>query len=193
MALADVNTHVYGCGVMNERLTKPGWIKHGLRTLTKSGPGALKVGPMAAGLDVSRGSFYWHFSDIADFKAQVLQSWRERSTEQIIELIEAEKAEPERLRRLLRLGMSINPKLERAIRSWAAEDEDVATAVASVDGRRVAYIAKLLIAAGVGDAKAQSRATFLYWAYLGQAIVMEPRLASISEPALDDISGIFER
>lgn len=178
---------------MTERLTKPDWIKHGLRTLTKSGPGALKAGPMAAGLDVSRGSFYWHFSDIADFKAQVLESWRERSTDQIIEMIEAEKIEPERLRRLLKLGMSINSKLERAIRSWAAEDKDVAAAVASVDGRRVAYIAKLLIASGVEDARAQSRATFLYWAYLGQAIVMDPRLSSIPDPALDDISAVFER
>lgn len=189
--LAGVNTHVYGSG-MTDRLTKSDWIKHGLRTLTKSGPGALKVGPMAAGLAVSRGSFYWHFRDIADFKAQVLQSWREWSTDQIIEMIEAEKVEPERLKRLLRLGMSIRPKRERAIRSWAAEDKDVATAVASVDARRVAYIAKLLIAAGVDGAKAQSRATFLYWAYLGQAIVMDPRLASIPEPALDDISSVFE-
>lgn len=190
-ALVGVNTHVYG-RVMTDRLTKSDWIKHGLRTLTKSGPGALKVGAMAAGLEVSRGSFYWHFSDIADFKAQVLQSWREWSTDQIIELIEAEKVEPERLKRLMKLGMSSKPKLERAIRTWAAEEKDVAAAVASVDGRRVAYIAKLLIAAGVEDTKAQSRATFLYWAYLGQAIVTDPRLASIAEPALDDISSVFE-
>src|ERR1700680_636047 len=77
-ALAGVNTLVYG-GAMNDRLTKSDWIEHGLRTLASEGANALKVGPMAAKLKVSRGSFYWHFKDIADFRSQVLRSWRERT------------------------------------------------------------------------------------------------------------------
>jgi hypothetical protein len=48
---------------MHDRLTKSGWIRHGLRTLAKDGPNALKVGPMSTKLKVSRGSFYWHFRD----------------------------------------------------------------------------------------------------------------------------------
>ena len=46
---------------MTDRLTKSDWISHGLATLAKDGANALKVGPMADGLKVSRGSFYWHF------------------------------------------------------------------------------------------------------------------------------------
>jgi hypothetical protein len=46
---------------MKNRLTKSDWIKHGLRTLAEEGAGALKVGPMATKLEVSRGSFYWHY------------------------------------------------------------------------------------------------------------------------------------
>src|ERR1700724_2716783 len=76
--LGGVNTPVYGAS-MNERLTKDDWITHGLRTLANDGANALKVGPMATKLKVSRGSFYWHFSDIADFRAQLLRSWQERS------------------------------------------------------------------------------------------------------------------
>jgi len=79
--------------------------------------------------------------------------------------------------------------LDRAARSWAAEDEDVATIVASVDARRVAYIAKLLVAAGVESRRALPRAAFMYWAYLGRAFVMEPRHASIPASALDDITA----
>lgn len=190
--LADVNTHVYGRSRMTDRLTKSDWLKHGLRTLTKRGPGALKAGAMAAELKVSRGSFYWHFRDIADFKTQVLQGWQKWTTDQIIEQIEAEKIEPQRLRRLMKLGMTNRPGLERAIRSWAAEDKEVAVAVASVDARRVAYLAKLLVASGVDDAHAHARATFLYWAYLGQSVVMDAKLASLPEAALDDISRVFE-
>ena len=54
---------------MSDRLTKSDWIDHGLRTLANDGPNALKVGPMATTLKVSRGSFYWHFRDIADFRS----------------------------------------------------------------------------------------------------------------------------
>jgi hypothetical protein len=83
--------------------------------------------------------------------------------------------------------------IEEAIRSWAAEDKDVASMVASVDGRRVAGIAKLLADAGVQGERALHRAAFLYWAYLGQAVVMDPRLKSISAVALDEICDLFER
>ena len=44
----------------------------------------------------------------------------------------------------------------------------MATIVASVDARRVAYIAKLLVAAGVESRRALPQAAFMYWAYLGR-------------------------
>jgi AcrR family transcriptional regulator len=190
--LSRVNTLVYG-EVMSDRLTKSDWIEHGLRTLANNGPNALKVGPMSTTLKVSRGSFYWHFRDIADFRSQILRSWQERMTDQVIQQLEAAKAEPDRLKHLMRRAFVTKSSLDRAIRSWAAEDEDVATIVASVDARRVAYIAKLLVAAGVENRRALPRAAFMYWAYLGQAIVMDGRHASIPASAMDDISGLFEK
>jgi hypothetical protein len=69
----------------------------------------------------------------------------------------------------------------------------VARIVASVDARTVAYIAKLLVAAGVDGKQALSRAAFLYWAYLSQAMVMDPRHSSIAESAIDDIGDLFEQ
>jgi AcrR family transcriptional regulator len=190
--LAGVNTPVYGA-TMNDRLTKDDWITHGLRTLAKDGANALKVGPMAASLEVSRGSFYWHFRDIADFRSQLLRSWQERSTGQVIRDLDAAKGEPDRLKHLMKRAFPAKRHLDRAIRSWAAEDEEVARLVASVDARRVAYIAKMLVAAGVDSKKALPRAAFMYWAYLGQAVVMDPRHSSITASAMDDISGLFER
>ncbi|MGL4556031.1 MAG: TetR/AcrR family transcriptional regulator, partial [Afipia sp.] len=47
-----------------DRLTREQWIAHGLRTLARQGPAALKTGMLAEGLQVSRGSFYWHFNSI---------------------------------------------------------------------------------------------------------------------------------
>jgi AcrR family transcriptional regulator len=190
--LARVNTLVYG-GAVDDRLTKSDWIEHGLRTLARDGANALKVGPMAMQLKVSRGSFYWHFRDIADFRSQVLQSWQERTTEQVIRDLEAGKTEPDRLKHLMRRAFVTKRRLERAIRSWAAEDRDVAATVAAVDTRRVSYIAEMLVAAGVERRRALPRAAFMYWAYLGQPIVMDPHHASIPASALDEIIDLFEK
>lgn len=177
---------------MDERLAKSDWIDQGLRTLAGEGAHALKVGPMAEKLNVSRGSFYWHFRDIADFRAQVLASWRERATEQVIEQLEATKGAPDRLKSLMRRAFVGKRSLDRAVRAWAAQDAAVAKVVAAVDARRIVYIAKMLTAAGVESRRASSRAAFMYWAYLGQAVVMDPRHATISASAMDDISDLFE-
>jgi AcrR family transcriptional regulator len=158
---------------MNDRLTKSDWIKHGLRTLANEGANALKVGPMSTALKVSRGSFYWHF--------------------RVIQELEAEKAQPGRLKHLMTRAFNVKRDLDRAIRSWAAEDEDVAKIVATVDDRRVAYMAKMLVAAGVESRRALPRAAFMYWAYLGQTMVMDPRHSSIPPVAIDDISDLFEK
>lgn len=190
--MAAVNTLVYG-PAMTDRLAKSDWINHGLRTLAAEGANALKVGPMADGLKVSRGSFYWHFRDIADFRAQLLQAWQEQATDRVIRDLEAQKDRPDRLKQLMRRAFASRRSLDRAIRSWAAEDREVAAIVSSVDARRVAYIARMLAVSGVEGQKAQRRAAFLYWAFLGQRMVMDPRHASIAPAALDDISALFEK
>ena len=174
-----------------DRLTKSDWIDHGLRALARRGPAALKVGPLAEALKVSRGSFYWHFRDIADFRAQLLAAWRERSVDNVIRDLTTQ-AEPDRLKYLMRRAFSIKLILERAVRAWAVEDKEAAAAVEAVDAGRAAYIAGLLTAAGVEEGRAVARARFIYWAYLGQAVVADARHAALSLGALDDISDLFE-
>lgn len=177
---------------MDRRLTRQDWLKCGLRTLATDGASALKVGTMAAAMGVSRGSFYWHFTDFADFRAQLLHSWRDRTVDQVIRDFDRDPAAPDRLRRLIQRAFFGKRGLDRAIRIWAADEPDVAAMVAAVDARRVGYMAELLIAAGVEPAQAQPRAAFLYWAYLGQAIVMDRATAAIDEAALDAITDLFD-
>jgi len=95
----------------------------------------------------------------------------------------ADFAEPRQRRAILCLGDRLG---ERG-------NERVLEIVAAVDARRVAYIAKMLVAAGVESQRARGRAAFLYWAYLGQPTVMDPRHSSIGASALDDIGDLFEK
>ena len=177
---------------MDARLKRRNWIDRGLRTLATDGATSLKVGAMATAMGVSRGSFYWHFKDFADFRTQLLRSWRDRTVDQVIQEFDRDLAEPDRLRRLIKRAFFGKRGLDRAIRLWAAEDEDVAAMVAAVDARRVAYMAELLTAAGVDARQSRARAAFIYWAYLGQAMVMDLASAAIDEGAMERIVGLFE-
>lgn len=178
---------------MGERLSKDDWIRQGLSTLADAGVNALKVGPMAQALKVSRGSFYWHFADIGEFRGQLLKSWQQNGTEEVIRNLEAMSDEPDRLKHLMRRAFLTEASLDHAVRAWATQDVAVAVVVAAVDARRVDYIAGLLAAAGVEAERARRRAAFIYWAYLGQAVMMDARHATITAGALDEISELFER
>jgi AcrR family transcriptional regulator len=192
VGFSSVNTLVYGWE-MNERLSKADWIRHGLGTLARDGAGALKAASLADALGVSRGSFYWHFGDIADYKRQLLQAWQESSTDRVIASLDARKGEPGLLKELMQGAFTGGRRLDRAVRAWAAVDRDAAGIVAAVDAKRVSRLAGLLAEAGVDRAHASHRAAFLYWAYLGQVAVMDRRYASLPAAALDDISDLLEK
>jgi AcrR family transcriptional regulator len=179
--------------MLERRLSAADWVRAGLRTLGDSGAGALKADSLAKALKVSRGSFYWHFRDIGDFRTQLLAAWREATTDQVIRDLDARAPGPGGLQLLLQRTLRPGRSLERAVRAWAAEDPEAAAAIAEVDARRVARVEGLLTEAGVPAAVAAPRAAFLYWAYLGQSVVMDPRHNTIPPEAIDDIAALFER
>jgi len=196
-----VNTLVYGQGMnrsmdeqtTRDRLTRTAWLDHGLRMLARQGAAALKVGDLAAGLNVSRGSFYWHFKDIGDFRLQLLERWQERTTDQVLEQTDASTTGAARLTHLMKLAFNEDRSLDRSIRAMASTDPAIAKMVASVDARRIAYMAKVLTEARVETHRALSRAEFLYWAYIGQSAVMDPRHVSMTERDIEDLSALFAR
>src|SRR5262249_53620892 len=69
---------------MTKRLSADAWIDFALATLAREGFAALKADVLARKLNVSRGSFYWHFADIETFHARVIARWRQVATEAII-------------------------------------------------------------------------------------------------------------
>lgn len=176
---------------MSEQLTKAEWVRHGLRTLAEHGPNGLKAGAMAAALGVSRGSFYWHFADIADFKDQVLAAWAHGTTEGVRESLEASGDGADRLVQLMRRVFGARRDLDRAVRAWAAGEPRIAALVAEVDVKRAALVADLLRAAGAPEATIERRAAFLYWALLGQTFVADARQAALADDGMADIAEIF--
>jgi AcrR family transcriptional regulator len=166
----------------NDRLSKNDWLKAGLGMLASSGVQSLKAEVLAKSLGVSRGSFYWHFTDVAAFHAALLTAWEEIATYDIIQAVESEGGDAiAKLRRLARLVFSYGGSLERQIRAWAAQASHAAEAQDRVDQQRLAYVVKLLTSTGQTDEEAALRARVMYLALLGQYVVGPSRGLNASD------------
>ena len=155
---------------MSRRLTAQDWIDFALTTLAHEGADALKADVLARKLGVSRGSFYWHFSDLGAFHARTIEHWRAVTTEAIIADIERHESREERLDALLRRAFARTAVLEVRMRAWADANAEAARAVSDIDRRRQEYIERLLVEAGIAQVQAATRAQLLYWSYLGAAL-----------------------
>jgi AcrR family transcriptional regulator len=174
---------------MPDRLTAQDWIDLALRTLARHGFQALKADVLARKLGVSRGSFYWHFSELSEFHARVIESWRQVATEAIIADLEHYETPEERLDVLLRRAFGHAAGLEVRMRTWAESNAQAARALKDIDRRRREYIEQMLVEAGVAPMVASTRAQLLYWTYLGAALVG----STLSGAQLDRMVAELER
>jgi AcrR family transcriptional regulator len=155
-------------------LSADAWADAGLAALASHGAGALKADRLAKALGVSRGSFYWHFRDVADFRRAVLARWRATASEDVIAGLERQADPREALRDLLARAFKTSPRLEAAIRAWASHDAAVRAAVAAADRRRTASIRDLIARAGASGEVAEAQARLLYWTFLGFVTAADP-------------------
>jgi AcrR family transcriptional regulator len=175
---------------MADQLSAKDWLDAGLKALATSGFTALKAEPLSKTLNVSRGSFYWHFADLNAFHAAMLAHWREVAAERIIAGLESTPAGESPIRLLLRRSFSGRLSLEKAVRSWATSDAQARAAVQAIDRRRLDYVSMLLRHAGLPAEIAQSRAQILYWAFIGYALSDKPLPKTRQEAVLDELMGM---
>jgi AcrR family transcriptional regulator len=175
---------------MSNQLSATDWLNQGLRTLADSGFTALKAEPLAKAMGVSRGSFYWHFTDLGAFHAALLKHWREIAAEQIIANLEATSDKDERLPLLLRQVFNGKPALENAVRTWATVHPGARNAVKAIDRRRLNYVERLLSGYGLSPETARARAQILYWAFLGFALSEKPLSQPTQQAVFEELLRI---
>ncbi len=57
------------------RLSVDDWIQAGFAILAEGGPNALRLDRLCEHLDVTKGSFYWHFADLPTYRAALIEAW----------------------------------------------------------------------------------------------------------------------
>lgn len=136
-------------------LTKDDWIAAGFRALARDGAGALRAEKLARDLGTTKGSFYWHFADLAAFKAQMIAFWEFKVATEVMGTLSDELDPHKRLAALAQAAADPAPqdfggtRIEHAVRAWGLGDETVAQAIAAVDVRRIAYLEALLAEVGL--------------------------------------------
>lgn len=158
-------------------LTPGQWVDAATELMVDHGIDAVRVDVVAKILNVTRGSFYWHFRDRDDLLGNLLETWRKSTTDQIIERFERHRGVPEELlKELISLpfrGRSAAraARIELAIRAWARRDDMARRAVDEVDSRRISYISQCFSALGFDLVEARHRAFLLYSYEVAESIL----------------------
>ena len=151
------------------RLTRDDWLDAAFNAVVEGGFDNVRVLVIADKLGVTRGSFYWHFTDHADLIAALLARWREREIALDLALKLESTADPRAdLERLLEVALAHtgvdleNVRFELALRGLGRRDPAVATMLAEVDRARMSLFEhrfQLL----TGDPKAAAELAALFY------------------------------
>lgn len=144
------------------------WTRAAIRRFRRGGRDAVRVEVLAADLDVTKGSFYWHYRNRAELLDEILAAWEEE-TERGIAAASEEESPAARLRAFFRhvseTEREYPPDVE--ILAWAREEPRVAALAKRVEGRRLAFIRQNLAATGLEPGEARRRAEIAYLASQG--------------------------
>lgn len=165
----------------SHRLTRADWLQTGLEALASDGPAALAAEPLARRLGTTKGSFYWHFSDLPTFQAALVAQWEVDAIRQADETLTNAPNDVSRLRLLAQIITSkpdgdatYSAPTEPAMRAWALSDAAVAAAIERVDETRIGHLRQLLQSVGVSNPEMPR---IIYGASLGMEAIAP------SEPA----------
>src|SRR5918912_4289066 len=109
------------------RTPRDRWIEEGLQALGAGGPDAVRIEPLARALGVTKGGFYWHFSDRGALLDEMLDGWERESVDEVIERVERGGGDARaKLARLFELATSREGgqllRIDLAVRDWARRD-----------------------------------------------------------------------
>ena len=151
------------------RLSTDDWIEAGFAVLADGGPNALRIDALCERLSVTKGSFYWHFTDMAAYRGALVEAWgtlHDRNRRPFENMPDVDPRE--RLDVMMRtLVAPQHWALERAMRVWALTDDAALASVQQSDGRVVRAVRQAFIDCGFEPEDAELRALVVYASGVG--------------------------
>jgi len=164
-------------GSKGGRLTRAEWLRQALDVLASQGAGSLNIQRLVDALGVSRGSFYWHFTDRADFVHALLDYWHDIYTAPVPDLIGSEGGTGrEKFLRFLRAIHEMDlTRFDVPIRSWAMQEPEVAQRLIRTDRFRLEFTRSLFVEMGFTGRQADLRArSCVAYLIMGRHLLEDP-------------------
>jgi len=175
------------------------WLDAAYGVLIESGVEAVKVMSLARTLDMSRTSFYWHFSDREALLDALVEKWKQRNSGNLIRQTEM-YAETITEAILNLFDCWIDPELfdarmDFAIRSWAQTSTELKKILEQTDQERINAIQAMFSRFGFDQEQAEIRAHTVYYTQVGYISMMvdEPLVERLKRmPAyVENFAGSF--
>lgn len=164
-------------------MTAEDWEQAALLLIAEKGVNALAVEPLARRLGITKGSFYWHFSNRDDLLSRSLERWEQQDADHVSTALSADLPPAERLAEFVRRTsrQTLTHRVYAALCA-APNDERVAPVLRRVTSRRIDNLAAAFAERRLSMAEARHRARLTYTAYMGFLQLDSQSLA----PARDD-------
>ena len=146
-----------------------------LRSLPENGIDKITIAGLARELQVTKGSFYWHFKGREDLLQAMLKRWEETGSEVVFR--EVDRVGGNAMRRLRHMADIIFRRygeqldLELALRAWGRKDPKILKAIRRADERRMTYMQNLFAEIYPDKKLAEAKAWLLFSLYVGENII----------------------
>ena len=148
---------------MDKDLGREDWLKAARMALLRGGVEAVRVEKLARALNVTKGSFYWHFKDREDLLNVLLREWEDELLHDILPRLKGRRGR-EALLLLLQLMVKRLPLGEQgllpsdaAMFTWASVSPVVARRVHRAELKRIELLKQL-----IGDPE-RTELLYLFW------------------------------
>lgn len=147
------------------------WVTASRKRLIEEGISAVKVEPLARDLEVTPGSFYWHFKNRKSLHRALLRDWLHCNVRPFSVIFDSAEDEPrEQFLALISFWIcseDFDPALDVAIREWGKTSQLVARLVRRVDANRIALFQYVFEGFGYASKPALVRARTMYFHQIG--------------------------
>lgn len=147
------------------------WLDAAYRALIEGGVDAVKIQPLARGLNLSRTSFYWFFKDREELLRALVARWRDKNTGSIVRQTEAyAETIAEAMLNVFDCWYDsglFDAQFEFAVRSWALQSPEVLVALREADRIRLDALARMLVRFGHDPDAADVAARTVYLVQIG--------------------------
>jgi AcrR family transcriptional regulator len=153
-----------------KQLQRFDWLLKALDIFITEGIDAVRITRLADELNVTRGSFYWHFSNREDLIDALVAYWKDRNTNAIVDAVTTAESLSDGIFRFFETCLNtqlFDPRLDLAVREWARRSDDIRQQLDAADNARVTALTEFFQRFEYPMPEAFIRARVIYFAQIG--------------------------